>query len=415
MIMGLLAIATCCLMMAIGLAACIKPQRIAYEEPKGTRAIEYDVEIRLVPTEDKATGTARFVYEATADGVDVVRLRSEAAVTKARVNGEDVRVNPMDVYTLLALPTEMRKGETIEVEVDFEMPCAQKGDRRMVKGLPVVCQAVDEAGERCEVTDGTIRLRIEAPKSQVLVMNGRDLTREYGENAQTVGVMVNAKDGFVLLASPYLVRKTATVGDTTWEYYAETVDALTYQTIGAVAEKARELWGDCGERRVAVVENLDEDVKGLTGINAKNLRDITEIIVGQWGKVTGDERVSGGLAKYTLWEDSRAYDEDEANRLLKEAKEHVHEYGVLHQGKEDEAKADEERKAYAHILADEGLLFWVNLREIGGDGIGESVQTIRKRGEVTEEVAVNIVREITGKDYGYYFEAWRERKVPICA
>lgn len=417
-----------CLCAAIALSGCIQRDEPEPPQPTAkTTPVHYEVEVTLGREESKLTGTEAILFTAPCSGCDQVCLWSKATISQASVDGVALKVQTGDVYTHLTLPRALDAQEAVTIYVQFEMPIVESAAVwQTADYIPLVCAYRDgflcpppsAMGDYRAIADGTVDLTIRLPKSMVAVVGGDNVSRTYSDDTQTIALSAPATARPGLLASPYYIRKSATIGGTTWEYYASTVDPLIWQTVQAVAENAHALWGDCPTARVCVVQGCSPDMAGLTGLNSRALGEVHKKVISQWGKASGEPWIAAGIEAYVQWAYYAHYDEATADKLLATAKDNVLAYGLAH-GKTGEATAmnrpldtyDEE--AHQALLSDKGLLFWYNLRAIAGDVIDQCVHTLCATGHVDTSTLLSVLRDKTGTDYSYYVDAWVGGKVWI--
>jgi len=276
-----------------------------------------------------------------------------------------------------------------------------------------LCPTPSEYGEYRAVERGEVDMRLIAPKQLVIAANGEMKTREYEGETQTLRLAFSANEHIALAASPYYIRKSATVGETTWEYYATTVDQLKWQSIQAIAQNAYALWGDCNAKRVCLIEGCDIDIAGLAGIRGRTIAEIKEKVAAQWGKMTGEAWIAASIEEYVKWVYDEQYDNETADKRLNEAKDNVTIYTLVHKGEDqrmDRPIDTYDKEGYDALLVDKGLLFWVNLHEIAGDVVGDCVHTLASINHVDTSTLLAVLKEITGKDYTYFVVAWVEGK-----
>lgn len=404
-------------------------QKVEYDvDPQpANEPVHYAVDISLSTERNAIEGTERIAYAVPYEGCDQVCLWHKGTILRASVNGVELTKETGDVYTYLTLPKQLAQGDIVSIEVDFETPCTVGETYWQVQDyVPLVCAydgaficpTPSESGDYRKLAAGEVQLSLHAPKSMVVALNAETAEREYEDEQQVLRWQKGAETHLALAASPYYIRKSATVGQTTWEYYATTVDALTWQTIQAVAANARETMGECKSGRVCVVQGCNIDVDGLVGLRGRTIGEVTDKVAAQWGKAHGDAWIEASVEQYVLWAYHEAWNAQNAERMKQTARDNVTSYGIRHGRTGDGARMDApiesyDREGYDALLRDKGLLFWLNLHEIAGDVVGECVHALCSMDHVDKRTLAAVLKEKTGTDYAYYVEAWIEGKVMI--
>lgn len=425
-------VVTLCMLLAATLTAWTgcTPKHVANDaEDMTAKPLDYTVAAQLDIKERKLTGTVKVDYTAPCDDLQEIWLWAPFGITAATYDGKEMATDRQGVYTRLALAEAYPRGTLLALELSFVVDYPDPTLTAIVQDFIPVVAAYDNGFLRpapstwtdyAMPSEGEVHMSLSMTSSLVAVTNAGQQERVYADGQQVLSCTWWRTDGCMLATGPHLMRRTATVGNTTWEYYATSMGDLTWQSLQQVVENAHALWGDCTRKHVALVYTGEACCRqGMATLAKGNVRELIGDVVAQWCTIKTDSAcpwIAAGLRVFAEWCYLQAYDPDAAQNMIRRARQDVIEYGVAHGATGEGARMDKplnayDQAAYSALLCNKGLLMWYTLHELAGNVCADVAQALCRRTSLSAADVLDAMRNATNTDYSAFFKAWLEGKV----
>ena len=413
----LLSLALCALSVAC------TPRTVPENTPAERAAARYAADLTFDADTRCLEGAVRIEYAAPYADCEEVWLWAPRAEVTAVCEGQSLAAAKQSVYVRLSLPRAFAYGETIPLDLHIHAACQSQGYTTYATDFLPLAVAWRQGYRMpaplahtsyAQLDEGSVDLCLHMPKAWVAACVGHTSEATYTDTERVAHYVSEATQSTALYTSPYWMRRTAEVGDVTWEYYATSMSDLVWQHVRACAEEANALWGRCPVDTVRLVQTaIDYQGGGLATVT-ENHRAVEDAVLSQWCRqpIRDDcPWIGVSLRAYLGYMYRETYLPQEAETEYRRAKDAVLSYGTMHGETGECARLDAalsayDAEGYATLLRDKGLCMWRTLADID-DGVRRvAVDLARRSQPLTWDEVANALRHACGTEYAYFLSAW---------